>query len=247
MAEKPGSGTFWRRLDWRVWRHSYISRTPEAERLAWLSLAKKPDSAPDVTPDVPRAGGERCLAQVRDISLGGIILAVNRKFDSGTLLRIEVQNSLGKVPLTLLARVIQVTTRSEGYWIVSCCFAKELSADELRAFGAERVRPTADNDIRAWVRFPCEIETTFHSVVAAQREVWQAKVLNISAGGVALLVQRKFETGALLSLALTDPDSKQVRKLKVRVVHVLDKKDGSWVLGCTFVKELSDDELVLLE
>src|SRR5689334_19160488 len=118
MSDKAGSGTFWRRLDWRIWRHSYISRTPEAERLAWITPAKAPEAA-----GAAPGSDDRCLAQVRDISLGGIILTVSRKLDSGTLLRVEVQNSMGKVPLTLLARVIQITTRSEGQWVVSCCFA----------------------------------------------------------------------------------------------------------------------------
>ena len=40
MADRAIS--YWRSLDWRIWRHSYIAETPEAERVAWISPVGHP-------------------------------------------------------------------------------------------------------------------------------------------------------------------------------------------------------------
>lgn len=238
MSERVS--TFWRRLDWRVWRQSYIAHTHETERLAWIRpVANVPGSAPQAAPSE-----EQCAAHVRDVSLGGLLLIVNRQFTAGTLLRVEVQNTSGGPALGLLARVLHVSARSGGRWLLSCCFAKELTDEDLRVFGAERVRP-ASADGRAWVRFPCQADSIFHHVIAADYERSKGKVLNISAGGLALQVDRQCEPGTLLSIELRD-NQNQTRKLMARVVHVTARPEGDWVLGCTFVSELNDTELQAL-
>lgn len=236
MSEQ--GGVFWRRLDWRLWRQSYITHTPAAERLAWVSR-------PEALGEEP--GEEaRSLAQVIDISLGGIVLSASRRFESGTLLRVEVQGGGGERPVGLMARVIQVANRSGGSFLLSCCFAKELSDEELRPFGAERRRPDGNSDVRAWVRYPCSTDSVFHSVVSAEQERCRAKVLNISAGGVALLSPRKLDAGTLLHLDLVSSDGRPDRTLKARVVHQALRADNQWVLGCTFVADLSDDDVMAL-
>src|SRR5262249_55531078 len=147
-------GVFWRRLDWRIWRQSYITHTPAQERLAWLT-------AHDATgPEL-----QRTLSQVIDISLGGLSLSASRRFESGTLLRVEVQGGGGERPVSFLARVIQVNLRSPGSYMLSCCFARELSDEELAQFGAEKKRPVGGSDVRAWVRYPCDGESSFDSEV----------------------------------------------------------------------------------
>jgi hypothetical protein len=235
MSEQ--GGVFWRRLDWRLWRQSYIMHTPAAERLAWVCRPEIP---------VEHRDEPRSLAQVIDISLGGIVLSASRRFESGTVLRVEVQGGGGERPVGLMARVIQIAHRSGGSFLLSCCFAKELSDEELRPFGAERKRPEGQTDVRAWVRFPCSTDSVFHSVVSAEQEKCRAKVLNISAGGVALLSPRKLEAGTLLHLDLVGRDGQPDRTLKARVVHQAERSDHQWVLGCTFVADLSDDDVMAL-
>ena len=235
MSEQ--GGVFWEALDWRLWRQSYIMHTPAAERLAWV-----------FRPELPGHPSEepRTLAQVIDISLGGIVLSASRRFESGTLLRVEVQSGSGERPVGLMARVIQIANRSGGNFLLSCCFAKELSDEELRPFGAERKRPDGGSDVRAWVRYPCTTESVFHSVVSAEQEKCRAKVLNISAGGVALLSPRKLEAGTLLHLDIGGKEAQAPRTLKARVVHQAERADNQWVLGCTFVADLSDDDVMAL-
>jgi hypothetical protein len=231
------AGTFWRRLDWRLWRQSYIQRTPPAERLAWVF---RQGPAPEPAEQQPR-----CLAQVIDISLGGIVLAVSQRFESGTLLRVEIQGGGGDRAVCLYARVIQITHRTGGSYMLSCCFARELSDEELRLFGAERVRPK-DSDVRAWVRFPVDGETTIQAVVTQEQERCRAKILNISAGGVAILAPRPIEMSTMLNLDLATADGQNLRSVKARVVHIAPRGENQWVLGCTFVCELSDEDVMAL-
>lgn len=241
MADRASS--YWRSLDWRVWRHSYIAETPESERVAWIS----PVGHQGQPATVNEVGAEqRVPALVKDVSLGGIILELGRKFDSGTLLRVEVAGSAESPALDLLVRVIHVTDRANGNWNLSCCFARELSEEDLQAFGAQRVRPE-ENDGRAWVRFPCEGETVFHSVLAAKHEKWKAKILNISAGGVGLLVTRQFEVGTLLRLELLGGGGRPVNSVLARVAHATERPDGGWLLGCTFVSQLENDSPPLVQ
>src|SRR5438132_5123189 len=235
MADK--AVTFWRRMDWRVWSHSYIAQTPEMERIAFVKPChlQKPDQ-----PE-PAAEEQRIPSQIRDISLGGMVLVAGQRFESGTLLKIEVPGPNGQPSLNLLARVIQVTVQSQRAFVLSCCFAKELNEEDLRVFGAECVRAKED-DGRTWIRFACDAETTFHSVVDAEQQRIKGKIVNISAGGFAMQAERRFEFGKLLSIELAEAEDQQARPIMARVIHVSERPEGGWVLGCTFVSELSDND-----
>src|SRR5262249_37659808 len=146
----------------------------------------------------------------------------------------------GQASLSLLARVIQVTPQSQRSFILSCCFAKELNEDDLRVFGAECVR-SKDDDGRDWIRFACDSETTFHSVVDAEQRKIKGKIVNISAGGFAMQAEQRFDSGTLLSIELTDTEERANRPTMARVIHVSERPEGGWILGCTFVTELSDN------
>lgn len=226
-------GLSFRRMEWRMWRHSYINQIPEAERLAWI----RPTSAPAGSND-----SQLAPALVQDISLGGINLNVSRKIESGAVLKVELP-SFHTASVELLARVLHVKPLPNGTnYLLVCCFARELSDDDLQQFGARRERPETD-DGRAWVRFPCSAETSIHQVLGARQEQWQASIVNISAGGVGLIVQGEIDLGTLLSVELKTPHSDKPRHVMVRIVHCEPLDDGTCRLGCTFVDELKDEDL----
>lgn len=226
-----------RRMEWRMWRHSYISQVPEAERLAWLRPCA----------DAPTGESNLAPAIVQDISLGGISFSVSRSIASGVLLKVELP-SFANEPIELLARVLHVRPQPGGAnWLLVCCFARELTDDDLKAFGARRERPPGQNDGRSWVRFPCSADTTVHTILAAEQTEWQAKIVNISAGGIGIVVPGAIEIGTLLSVDLRDPNNAApARTLMVRIVHCDPAENGAFRLGCTFVDELSDEDLRLL-
>ena len=191
------------------------------------------------------AAAARLSAVVRDISVGGLSLAVDRSFVPGDLLTIELPGPQGQGNYAALACVVHVRQEADGRWLVGCTFSRELSDEDLEPFGARRLRPQP-SDQRTWVRYPCDVQATYQIVSAPEPEPRPAKVLNISASGVRLLVRQPLEAGTLLSVALTSPSGSSGKMMLSCVVHVSPEGDGEWGLGCNFITELSEADLLAL-
>jgi c-di-GMP-binding flagellar brake protein YcgR len=71
--------------------------------------------------------------------------------------------------------------------------------------------------------------------------------LNISAGGVAMLVEDDICAGALLSAELHAPGGQTVVTILACVVHVVVQSEHERVLGCNFIQELSAHDLEALK
>ncbi len=77
-------------------------------------------------------------------------------------------------------------------------------------------------------------------------KVGTAEVLNISALGVGLLLDHWVSRGELLKLELPSKDGSGTRKLLAQAA-VVDRVDqGHWRVGCTFLRPLSDFDLLAL-
>ena len=100
------------------------------------------------------------------------------------------------------------------------------------------------------MRFPCSVETVCYSQETAPGECVPARVLNISAGGVGLLLPCAFGAGVLLDLdlpAAAGPHAAaSVRRLSVRVVRALPHTNASWFHGCEFSDRLDETEIEAL-
>ncbi|HEV3259411.1 MAG TPA: PilZ domain-containing protein [Gemmataceae bacterium] len=99
---------------------------------------------------------------------------------------------------------------------------------------------------RAWVRSPCNRDVSCHPRKARSGVFWPAKVQDVSASGIGLLLDRRVDTGSLLDLTFEiDPETTSMTLL-VRVIHVtlVTAHPGlRWLAGCAFTRELSDAEL----
>jgi hypothetical protein len=71
---------------------------------------------------------------------------------------------------------------------------------------------------------------------------WRASIRDISAGRVGLVLVRRFEAGTALAIELPASAERPSDTLLVKVVHVAPGPDGHWLLGCTFVSRLSEDD-----
>jgi hypothetical protein len=212
------------------------------ERRAVLRRAPRPAmSVLAVSPD----GGPAEQAWVRDISAVGLGLLLPNRLDFGTQLLIDLETATRGVVHSVLARVAHVTRQPDGQWLIGCALVGELDDDVLTAFQASRVRP-ANSDCRAWVRFPCDIETVCHTVETTPGEQIPARILNVSAGGVGLLLPCQFETRTLLHLVLPAPMGVARPRILVRVVQARPDGHGNWYLGCEFVDQFSDGEMDFL-
>jgi hypothetical protein len=74
------------------------------------------------------------LGRVRDISVGGIALLLNHRFELGTALIVELSAKSKVASRPRPVRVVHVTPEKKGRWIIGCAFASILSADELQGF-----------------------------------------------------------------------------------------------------------------
>jgi hypothetical protein len=203
-------------------------------------------------------GPRRWRVQVHDLSPYGVGLTADYPFEPGTLLRLEIEGHDLVVIHTVQARVVHLQGQESAgrrqesagrlggtTWLIGCAFAAELDDATLQALRAERVRPSGP-DARRWVRFPCDVETACYTWDAVPGERRPARILNVSPGGVGLLLPCEFAEGTLLYLDLPGEVGGPVRKVLVRVVRVSDHGHTGWFLGCEFAGRITADELAAL-
>jgi len=212
---------------------------PEVERRAWV---RYPCSLEASCNSIASVADVLWSARVENISAGGLRLQISRRFEVGTVLRLEIRNGIEEAPHTFLARVMHATPLDSGDWALGCAFARELGNEDLRAFNAEKAKP-ARPDCRAWVRFSCQVETSYSSAGDGENERWLATVLNISPSGIGLRVGRDFTASALLNLELPTAQGDSSRSILARVVYSTPQPEGEWIVGCAFNDELTDEEL----
>jgi hypothetical protein len=98
---------------------------------------------------------------------------------------------------------------------------------------------------RASVRHICTVEATSHPLDTGDAICWGATVRDISTGGLSLSLCFPFKLGTHLAVDLQGVNGLS-RTLLTRVTHVHDQADGTWLLGCEFIKPLSGTELEIL-
>lgn len=98
---------------------------------------------------------------------------------------------------------------------------------------------------RIWIRYPSGQDATYRPFGSAKDEAFVARVLDVSATGIGLLANYSFRAGTILTVCF-ESRGKPTRKVLVRVRQCNAKSNGSWVIGCAMVTELSDQELAAL-
>jgi hypothetical protein len=94
---------------------------------------------------------------------------------------------------------------------------------------------------RLLFRHPCHLPATC-SPAPEGDILGSATVSDISAGGVAVLVNHPIEPDTVLYLDLGDKDRGASHRLLVQVVHAR-QKEGGWLLGCALSTFLTAREL----
>jgi hypothetical protein len=185
-------------------------------------------------------------ARVRDISRGGIKLHLNRPFETGTALNVDISNGQGDESRTFTVRVVHAHQQAPGSWSLGCAFDKELAEQDLHFFQVRQQAPSED-ERRAWLRFTCDPDRPARASVLINRaDKITGKILNIAAGGVGLLVPRHCEPGTHLRLELIDPSGRTSRPIQARVIHSSQKGPEEWVVGCAFANPLSEEDVAAL-
>jgi hypothetical protein len=190
----------------------------------------------------PADGGPVWKAYIRDISTLGMAMNLPQEVTIGAVLEIELQSVSASPIRRVMARVVHAEQEGRGWWLAGCVFIGELTANELNLVHAEAIRSKA-SDRRHWLRFPCNVESVCYTCETIPGERHPARVVNISASGIGLLLACRFEQGALLQFELPAELNQPARLSLVRVVRVLEQSPGMWFHGCEFAAELAEDDL----
>ena len=105
--------------------------------------------------------------------------------------------------------------------------------------------PTPAGERRACVRYACDLRSLCQLLAAGHSTLWFARVLNVSARGLALAFAHPVEPGVLLEVGVEGPGGKY-RSLVARVVQCSPQGPHEWVAGCELTQELGCAELLEL-
>ncbi len=109
-------------------------------------------------------------------------------------------------------------------------------------------RPAPPREARVYERHACDLPSNCQPPSARRGEElrWRATIRDVSQGGLSLVLQRRFERGAALAVELPGGGLDTSSTVLVRVKHVRPQAGGGWALGCSFVSDLSEEELATL-
>jgi hypothetical protein len=100
----------------------------------------------------------------------------------------------------------------------------------------------ADFERRSSARRPVAIEALSRPLDGQDAIWWGATVRDLSTTGIGLTLCFPFRPGTFLAVDLLGPLGGS-RTLLTKVIHARDLADGTWHVGCEFVKPLSEGEV----
>lgn len=114
-------------------QESPIKASSRIERRVWPRYAC--DMPAECLPVAARANLDvSWSAKIRNISVGGVGLVLDRRFERGAGLAIACQAKGAESSGPFLARVVHATTQSDSSWLLGCTFLSKLSDGELQDF-----------------------------------------------------------------------------------------------------------------
>jgi PilZ domain len=102
---------------------------------------------------------------------------------------------------------------------------------------------TSGAERRVWVRSLSDVETNCKLADAPATGRMLARIRNISRGGAKLLVPQPLPPGALLSIEMPGAGPGDEYFVLACVIHSAAQPNAEWALGCTFARELSEEEV----
>jgi hypothetical protein len=112
--------------------------------------------------------------------------------------------------------------------------------------GPEGAARAPEDCCRAWVRHAPRRETHSYLMPLSEEERWPATVLDISTGGIGLLLDRPVDAGRLVLVELISNSGHFSRLLLTRVIRFSEQPAGRYLLGGEFIGTLTANELQFL-
>ncbi len=98
-------------------------------------------------------------------------------------------------------------------------------------------------DRRIWARYSGNLSTSCRIKASLNEDIRPARVRNISAGGISLIVACSAEPETIVPLVLRSTLRDFSRALSLRVLYCVEHPGGDWILGGEFVEPLGEEEL----
>jgi hypothetical protein len=116
------------------------------------------------------------------------------------------------------------------------------SADRV-VVGSGNSQLTPAIERRRAMRYACNLEVSTKLIAQVDGDTWPAKVRNISVSGISLIVGHRLDLETLVNVELYNKSRKFLCQVPLRILYVLEKRDGSFIIGAAFTRELSQEEL----
>jgi hypothetical protein len=112
----------------------------------------------------------------------------------------------------------------------------------------ERKDAHATNAInrRGTDRYACSRPREVQVMARPVFQSYQAAIHNFTRKGIGLIVHHEFEQGAILAIQLRSGATGLSCVLSATVRHRSRLADGSWLIGCSLSRPLSDEEALAL-
>jgi hypothetical protein len=108
----------------------------------------------------------------------------------------------------------------------------------------KQVAHPLEEDRRMAERFPCELQTTGHTLGPYGNVTWVAQITDISTTGIGLQFRSRVKLGTVLVITLRNASHALSRPLPVRVLRVTQLDEQTWQLGCAFIRKLKEEDLL---
>ncbi|HVS39118.1 MAG TPA: PilZ domain-containing protein [Gemmataceae bacterium] len=165
-----------------------------------------------------KRGGKKWTARVRDVSSGGLCLVLDRRFERGAGLAIELPGQDPDSPSILLARVMNIRMDGDS-WVLGCAFISPLSDEELAALtctAADAMKPAETAAV------PSATDVYFRGRLP-DGEILERRIRKLNSDRAWPL-----RPGRLIELRFHGEQTVQARVDACRLAA------GRWVLECTF-------------
>lgn len=157
----------------------------------------------------------------------------------------QVISALHESVDTLICRSLQPQPEDRP---ASCLEWIEEARKAIVQCETEAARPTPaesrPEDRRVAPRYPADMPASCGPLQAG-RQRWRADIQDISLTGVRILLERRFEPGAVLSVEVHNASEAATSALLVRVRWIRAADAGNWAAGCSFMRDLTIEELEL--
>jgi hypothetical protein len=185
---------------------------------------------------------ELAYGKVLDVSLGGVKLLVDRPFETGSLLGVDLPGGEELPAVSVLACVVRTQEQPNREWILGCDFSRELGVEDLFCFGVAVAKP-GELDRRGRLQSACNLQAFYVETVADAVTLHDALVVDLSVDGVVLLVEHEVPNGAMLGVELLKKNGEWVASILACVVQIAVLPDGNHILACNFIRTLGEQHL----